>query len=85
MNEDDKNRRAVSLTANARAVRCVTAVLALLFVVPAFAQDVSPFQDLDRYASGYAYPGSQLKDLEWMGDFHVHRVRADAFLRFERH
>jgi len=38
------------------------AVLALLFVVPAFAQDVSPFQDLDRYPFGYAYPGSQLKD-----------------------
>jgi hypothetical protein len=40
----------------------VTAVLALLFVVPALAQDESPFRDLDRYAFGYAYPGSQLKD-----------------------
>lgn len=43
-------------------VRCATAVLALLFVVPALAQDASPFRDLDRYAFGYAYPGSQLKD-----------------------
>ena len=42
--------------------RPVTAVLALLFVVPAFAQEASPFRDLDRYAFGYAYPGSQLKD-----------------------
>ena len=40
----------------------LTAVLALLFVVPALAQDASPFRDLDRYAFGYAYPGSQLKD-----------------------
>ena len=40
----------------------MTAVLALLFVVPAAAQDASPFRDLDRYAFGYAYPGSQLKD-----------------------
>jgi cephalosporin-C deacetylase-like acetyl esterase len=38
------------------------AVLALLFVVPAFAQDAAPFSTLDRYALGYAYPGSQLKD-----------------------
>jgi hypothetical protein len=37
-------------------------MLALLFVVPAFAQDATPFADLDRYALGYAYPGSQLKD-----------------------
>ncbi|MCA1564040.1 MAG: hypothetical protein LC804_28620, partial [Acidobacteria bacterium] len=59
---DDKNQAAASLTANARAVRGVAAVLALLFVVPALAQDASPFQDLDRYAFGYAYPGSQLKD-----------------------
>lgn len=43
-------------------VRCATAVLALLFVVPALAQDDPPFRDLDRYAFGYAYPGSQLKD-----------------------
>lgn len=41
---------------------CAGAVLALLFVVPATAQDASPFRDLDRYAFGYAYPGSQLKD-----------------------
>ena len=40
----------------------VAALLALLVVVPATAQDVSPFRDLDRYAFGYAYPGSQLKD-----------------------
>ena len=40
----------------------LAAVLALLFVVPAFAQDAAPFADLDRYALGYAYPGSQLKD-----------------------
>ena len=40
----------------------MAAVLALLFVAPAFAQDVVPFRDLDRYAFGYAYPGSQLKD-----------------------
>jgi hypothetical protein len=40
----------------------VAAALALLFVVPATAQDASPFRDLDRYAFGYAYPGSQLKD-----------------------
>lgn len=45
-----------------RCLPCVAAVLALLFVVPARAQDPSPFQDLDRYAFGYAYPGSQLKD-----------------------
>jgi len=38
------------------------AVLALLFVVPALAQEASPFLELDRYAFGYAYPGSQLKD-----------------------
>ena len=43
-------------------LRSVAAVLALLFVMPAFAQHVSPFHDLDRYAFGYAYPGSQLKD-----------------------
>ena len=49
---DDKNQ----------GLHCVTAVLALLFVVPALAQDASPFRDLDRYAFGYAYPGSQLKD-----------------------
>ena len=49
---DDKNQ----------GLRCVAAVLALLFVVPALAQDASPFRDLDRYAFGYAYPGSQLKD-----------------------
>src|SRR5687767_10546368 len=42
--------------------RFATAILALLFVGPAFAQDPSPFRDLDRYAFGYAYPGSQLKD-----------------------
>ena len=69
---DDKNQGAVSLTAKASALaalrrgegcpRCVAAVLALLFVVPALAQDASPFQELDRYAFGYAYPGSQLKD-----------------------
>src|SRR5687767_13725737 len=41
---------------------CVGWVLALLFFVPALAQDASPFRDLDRYAFGYAYPGSQLKD-----------------------
>ena len=41
---------------------CVGWVLALLFVVPALAQDASPFRDLDRYTFGYAYPGSQLKD-----------------------
>jgi hypothetical protein len=40
----------------------VAAALALLCVVPARAQDPSPFRDLDRYAFGYAYPGSQLKD-----------------------
>src|SRR5258708_19448679 len=40
----------------------LTAALALLLVVPALAQDASPFPDLDRYAFGYAYPGSQLKD-----------------------
>jgi cephalosporin-C deacetylase-like acetyl esterase len=40
----------------------LTAALALLLVVPALAQDASPFGDLDRYAFGYAYPGSQLKD-----------------------
>jgi dienelactone hydrolase len=39
-----------------------SALVALLFVVPALAQDDSPFRDLDRYAFGYAYPGSQLKD-----------------------
>lgn len=43
-------------------LRPVTAVLVLLFVVPALGQDASPFGDLDRYAFGYAYPGSQLKD-----------------------
>ena len=43
-------------------LRYVTAVLALVFVVPVFAQEPSPFRDLDRYAFGYAYPGSQLKD-----------------------
>jgi sugar phosphate isomerase/epimerase len=43
-------------------LRCVTAVLALMFGVPALAQDAPPFRDLDRYAFGYAYPGSQLKD-----------------------
>src|SRR4029453_19199408 len=43
-------------------LRCVTAVFGLAFVVPALAQDASPFRDLDRYAFGYAYPGSQLKD-----------------------
>ena len=69
---DDKNQGAVSLTAKASefaalrrgkgCLRCVAAVLALLFVVPALAQDASPFRDLDRYAFGYAYPGSQLKD-----------------------
>jgi hypothetical protein len=42
--------------------RLLTAVLALLFVAPTLAQDASPFQDLDRYAFGYAYAGSQLKD-----------------------
>ena len=42
--------------------RSVAAVLALLFVVPVLAQDVSPFQNLDRYKLGYAFPGSQLKD-----------------------
>jgi hypothetical protein len=40
----------------------VAAVLALLFAVPATAQEAPPFRDLDRYAFGYAYPGSQLKD-----------------------
>src|SRR5258708_40054350 len=40
----------------------LTAALALLLVVPALAQDASPFPDLDRYAFGYAYPDSQLKD-----------------------
>jgi cephalosporin-C deacetylase-like acetyl esterase len=40
----------------------LTAALALMLVVPALAQDASPFGDLDRYAFGYAYPGSQLKD-----------------------
>ena len=45
-----------------RCPRCLVAVLALLFVVPSAAQDASPFRDLDRYAFGYAYPGSQLKD-----------------------
>jgi hypothetical protein len=71
---DDKNQGAVSLTAKKLASafaaprrdkgcqRSVAAVLALLFVVPALAQDASPFRDLDRYAFGYAYPGSQLKD-----------------------
>ena len=42
--------------------RSVAAALALLFVVPVTAQEASPFRDLDRYAFGYAYPGSQLKD-----------------------
>lgn len=42
--------------------RLVTAVLVLLFVVPVVGQEGSPFRDLDRYAFGYAYPGSQLKD-----------------------
>ena len=37
-------------------------MLALLFVVPALAQEASPFVALDRYAFGYAYPGSQLRD-----------------------
>jgi hypothetical protein len=45
-----------------RGRRCLAAVLALLVVVPATAQEASPFRDLDRYAFGYAYPGSQLKD-----------------------
>ena len=42
--------------------RSVTAVLALLFIVPALAQEASPFLALDGYAFGYAYPSSQLKD-----------------------
>jgi hypothetical protein len=39
-----------------------SAFAVLLLVVPALAQDDSPFRVLDRYAFGYAYPGSQLKD-----------------------
>ena len=41
---------------------CVAVTLVLLFVVPADAQDASPFRDLDGYVFGYAHPGSQLKD-----------------------
>jgi hypothetical protein len=53
---NDRNQGAANLTAK------VAVVLALLFVGPALAQDASPFQDLDRYVLGYAFPRSQLKD-----------------------
>ena len=70
--------------------RSLAAVLAFLFVVPASAQDASPFRDLDRYAFGYAYPGSQLKDhvyersRRWFaaGDAHRDAIRTmDAVRR----
>src|SRR5436190_20335483 len=70
------------------------AVLALMFAVRLTAQDASPFRDLDRYAFGYAYPGSQLKDhiyersrrLFAAGDEHRDRIgTADPVRQRQQH
>lgn len=43
-------------------MKVTAALLVLLSLLPAGAQDASPFRDLDGYVFGYAHPGSQLKD-----------------------